>query len=77
MITFSWSPSGNAIYFERGFRGARNIWKMRVDPETLRATGVDRLTRAWIRCRTRGFKQWAMDGLHRTVAADPILALRV
>jgi Tol biopolymer transport system component/DNA-binding winged helix-turn-helix (wHTH) protein len=41
---FSWSPSGDAIYFERGFRGARNIWKMTVDPETLRATGIDRLT---------------------------------
>jgi len=42
--SFSWSPSGNAIYFERGFREARNIWKMTVDPETLRATGIDRLT---------------------------------
>ncbi len=42
--TFSWSPSGDAIYFERGFRGARNIWKMTVDPKTLRATGIDRLT---------------------------------
>jgi Tol biopolymer transport system component len=41
---FSWSPSGNAIYFERGYRGARNIWKMAVDPGTLRATGIDRLT---------------------------------
>ena len=41
---FSWSPSGNAIYFERSFSGARNIWKMTVDPRTLRATGIDRLT---------------------------------
>jgi Tol biopolymer transport system component len=41
---FSWSPSGNAIYFERGYRGAKNIWKMTVDPGTLRATGIDRLT---------------------------------
>jgi Tol biopolymer transport system component len=32
------------IYFERGYRGARNIWKMTVDPETMRATGIDRLT---------------------------------
>jgi Tol biopolymer transport system component/DNA-binding winged helix-turn-helix (wHTH) protein len=39
-----WSPSGDAIYFERGYREARNIWKMTVDPETLRATGIDRLT---------------------------------
>jgi Tol biopolymer transport system component/DNA-binding winged helix-turn-helix (wHTH) protein len=42
--SFSWSPSGDVIYFERGYRGARNIWKMTVDPETLRATGIDRLT---------------------------------
>jgi Tol biopolymer transport system component/DNA-binding winged helix-turn-helix (wHTH) protein len=42
--SFSWSPSGNAIYFERGYRGARNIWKMSVDPGTLRATRIDRLT---------------------------------
>jgi Tol biopolymer transport system component/DNA-binding winged helix-turn-helix (wHTH) protein len=41
---FSWSPSGDAIYFERGYRGARNIWKMTVDHKTLRAIGIDRLT---------------------------------
>src|SRR5215472_12235911 len=41
---FSWSPSGDAIYFERGYRGATNIWKVTVDPEALRATGIDRLT---------------------------------
>ena len=42
--SFSWSPSGDVVYFERAYRGARNIWKMKVDPETLRATEVDRLT---------------------------------
>ena len=42
--SLSWSPSGDAIYFERGYRGARNIWKLQVDPETLRATSIDRLT---------------------------------
>jgi Tol biopolymer transport system component/DNA-binding winged helix-turn-helix (wHTH) protein len=42
--SFIWSPSGDVIYFERGYRGARNIWKMTVDPETMRATGIDRLT---------------------------------
>ena len=42
--SFSWSPSGDAIYFERGYREARNIWKLQVDPETLRATSIDRLT---------------------------------
>src|SRR6516225_3507976 len=42
--SFRWSPSGEVVYFERAYRGARNIWKMKVDPETLRATAVDRLT---------------------------------
>jgi Tol biopolymer transport system component/DNA-binding winged helix-turn-helix (wHTH) protein len=42
--SFSWSPSGDAIYFERGYRGAKNIWKMTVDPGTQRATRIDRLT---------------------------------
>jgi Tol biopolymer transport system component/DNA-binding winged helix-turn-helix (wHTH) protein len=41
---FCWSPSGDAIFFVRGYRGARNLWKLRVDPGTLRATGIDRLT---------------------------------
>jgi len=42
--TFSWAPSGNAIYFERTSRGVRNIWKMTVDPETLQGTAIERLT---------------------------------
>jgi Tol biopolymer transport system component/DNA-binding winged helix-turn-helix (wHTH) protein len=41
---FSWAPSGKAIYFERTFRGARNIWRMTVDPVTLQPSRVDRLT---------------------------------
>ena len=41
---FSWASSGKAIYFERTFRGARNIWKMSVDPESLQATAIERLT---------------------------------
>ena len=42
--SFSWSPAGDVIYFERSYRGAKNIWKMTVDPKTQRATGIDRLT---------------------------------
>jgi Tol biopolymer transport system component/DNA-binding winged helix-turn-helix (wHTH) protein len=42
--SFSWSPSADAIYFERGYVGARNIWKLTVDPERMRSTGVHRLT---------------------------------
>jgi Tol biopolymer transport system component/DNA-binding winged helix-turn-helix (wHTH) protein len=41
---YSWAPSGNAIYFDQVFRGARNIWKMTVDPATLRITAIERLT---------------------------------
>jgi Tol biopolymer transport system component/DNA-binding winged helix-turn-helix (wHTH) protein len=43
---FGWAPSGRAIYFERTFRGARNIWRMTVNPVTLQATAVERLTTA-------------------------------
>jgi|SRR5215471_17946566 len=42
--SFSWAPSGDVIYFDRAYRGARNIWKMTVDPKKLRATGIDPLT---------------------------------
>jgi Tol biopolymer transport system component/DNA-binding winged helix-turn-helix (wHTH) protein len=41
---FAWAPSGKAIYFERTFRGARNIWRMIVDPVTLQPIKVERLT---------------------------------
>jgi Tol biopolymer transport system component/DNA-binding winged helix-turn-helix (wHTH) protein len=43
-LSFSWSPSGKTLYFECGYRGAINIWKMTIEPETLRATAVERLT---------------------------------
>ena len=41
---FAWAPSGTTIYFERTFHGARNIWRMSVEPETLQATTLERLT---------------------------------
>jgi Tol biopolymer transport system component/DNA-binding winged helix-turn-helix (wHTH) protein len=41
---FSWAPDGKAIYFARTFRGVRNLWKMTIDPRTLRGTAVERLT---------------------------------
>jgi serine/threonine protein kinase/Tol biopolymer transport system component len=43
-FALAWAPSGKAIYFEHAYRGARNIWKMTIDPETLRATAIERLT---------------------------------
>jgi len=42
--SFFWSPSADAIYFERGFGGARNIWRLTVAPESMRSTEVHRLT---------------------------------
>lgn len=42
--TFSWASSGMAVYFSCEFQGARNLWKMKVDPARLRATSVERLT---------------------------------
>jgi len=41
---FSWMPSAKAIIFEGTFRGVRNLWKMSVDRETLRANAIERLT---------------------------------
>jgi Tol biopolymer transport system component/DNA-binding winged helix-turn-helix (wHTH) protein len=43
-FTFTWAPSGKAIYFERAYRGTRNVWKLTIDPDTLKATGIERLT---------------------------------
>jgi Tol biopolymer transport system component/DNA-binding winged helix-turn-helix (wHTH) protein len=41
---FAWAPSGKAIYFERTFHGARNVWRMTVDPVTLQIAQIERLT---------------------------------
>ena len=43
-IKFSWMPAGQAIIFERTFRGVRNLWKLSIDPETLKAHAIERLT---------------------------------
>jgi Tol biopolymer transport system component/DNA-binding winged helix-turn-helix (wHTH) protein len=41
---FVWAPSGDALYLERTFRGARSLWRLNIDPRTLRATGIEQLT---------------------------------
>ncbi len=41
---FSWAPSGTAIYFARTLGGTRNLWRMSVDPQTLRATAIEPMT---------------------------------
>ena len=43
-FTFAWAPSGRAVYFPLTLRGAVNLWKMTVDPETFRATAIERVT---------------------------------
>lgn len=42
---FVWAPSGHTLYFEGSSHGVDNIWKVTVDPKTLRWTeGPERLT---------------------------------
>lgn len=42
---FVWAPSGRALYFEGTTKDVRNIWKVTVDPKTLRwVAGPERLT---------------------------------
>jgi Tol biopolymer transport system component/DNA-binding winged helix-turn-helix (wHTH) protein len=45
VFDFDWSPSGDAIVFSAAARGVRNIWKVTVDPRTLRwVAGPEQLT---------------------------------
>jgi Tol biopolymer transport system component/DNA-binding winged helix-turn-helix (wHTH) protein len=42
---FLWMPSANGLIFEGESQGVRNLWKVRVDPSTLRwIDGLERLT---------------------------------
>lgn len=42
---FLWSPSGSTLYFEGASRGVTNLWKIAVEPKTLRwVGGPERLT---------------------------------
>jgi Tol biopolymer transport system component/DNA-binding winged helix-turn-helix (wHTH) protein len=43
-FSFAWSPSGKALYFQCGYKEAVNIWKLAIEPETLRVTAIERLT---------------------------------
>ena len=43
-FAFFWAPSGKALYFPLTLRGAVNLWKLTVDPTTLRATAIERMT---------------------------------
>jgi hypothetical protein len=70
--SFSWSPSGKALCFDCFYKGATNIWKMTIDPESLRAIAIDRLTAgpgadAWVAISPDGRRQH--KALHRLVVA--------
>lgn len=42
---FVWAPSGRALYLEGISKGVKNLWKVQVDPQTLRwVSGPERLT---------------------------------
>jgi Tol biopolymer transport system component/DNA-binding winged helix-turn-helix (wHTH) protein len=42
---FRWSSTGRALYFEGAARGVKNLWKVEVEPRSLRwITGPERLT---------------------------------
>jgi Tol biopolymer transport system component/DNA-binding winged helix-turn-helix (wHTH) protein len=43
---FTWAPSGKAVYLELTFRGAKDLWRMEVNPETLQALSLKRVTTA-------------------------------
>ncbi len=41
---FLWAPSGGALYLDGISHGVRNLWKVAVDPKTLRWVASERLT---------------------------------
>jgi len=44
-LPFHWAPTGDALYLEGMSQGVRNLWRIAVDPSTLRwIGGPDRLT---------------------------------
>jgi len=43
-VQFRWGPSGRSIYFEGEWNGVRNLWKIAVDPSTMRLVSLERLT---------------------------------
>jgi Tol biopolymer transport system component len=44
-VIFRWAPDGETLYFEGVSKGVRNLWRVSVDPRTLRrVAGPERLT---------------------------------
>jgi Tol biopolymer transport system component len=45
LSNFIWAPAGNALYLEAASKGVQNLWRVGVDPRTLRIiSGPERLT---------------------------------
>ncbi|HKQ79688.1 MAG TPA: winged helix-turn-helix domain-containing protein [Blastocatellia bacterium] len=45
LTDFQWSPSGRTLYFEGVSQSVRNVWKVEIEPQSLRWTaGPERLT---------------------------------
>ena len=45
LSNFIWAPAGNALYLEAASKGVQNLWRVGVDPSTLRiVSGPERLT---------------------------------
>jgi Tol biopolymer transport system component/DNA-binding winged helix-turn-helix (wHTH) protein len=43
--SFAWAPSARALYFEGASRGVTNVWRVKIDPSSLRWIGApERLT---------------------------------
>ena len=41
---FAWSGNGEAVFYDQTLRGARNIWRLSIDPKTFRAKTAARMT---------------------------------
>jgi Tol biopolymer transport system component/DNA-binding winged helix-turn-helix (wHTH) protein len=44
VVQFEWAPSGAAVYFEGRINHVSNVWRVAVDPGSLEAGGLERLT---------------------------------
>ncbi len=44
VVQFQWAPSGGALVFEGTLSYVSNLWRMTVDPQTLEAGSLERLT---------------------------------
>ncbi len=76
---FSWSPGGTAIYLQGRSADAVNVWRVKVDPETLAwHDGPDRLTiGSGSRYEYRSLSRRHEARVYRAERADTIVVLAV